>query len=237
MEIIKNIYRSDDNVINDAFDRTIAEIHIKKQQNGYQSFMITGCEPGVGTTTIAINLATSMATAGWKTLLIDADMRKKTDDKRLGSEVNLGLYDYLGDNAELSDILTVTNVDHLTYLPSGAHEGNIISKICSSKMGELLHSLKEEYDYIIIDVPSMTAAIDASVMATLADATVLVTARGKAKKQNVSDAVEQLEDVHANVLGIIVNRVDKDEYRRVVKDYDYFRKRRYKRKKQKHHKD
>lgn len=230
METIKKIYKSENAMLSDAFDRTVAEIHIKKQQNGYKTFMITGCEPGVGTTTIAINLATSMAGAGWKTLLIDGDMRKRAGDKRLNEEINLGLSDYLNQKAELSQTIISTNIENMSYMSCGNSINNTISLICSAKLDEMFKVLKQDYDYIIVDMPAMTAAIDASVIATQTDATVLVTARGNATKKNIEDATEQLEKVNANILGIIVNRVEKDEYKRVMKDYDYFKNRRYRHK-------
>lgn len=230
MEKIKDIYMIDNQIMSDAFDRTVAEIHIMKQQNGYETFLITGCEPGVGTTTIAINLATTLSSAGWKTLLIDADMRKRFVDKRLTENTSLGLSNYLLQNVDLNQVVLHTNIDNLSYVSSGDNVGNTISMICSIKMNSMLHKFKKQYDYVIIDMPAMTAAIDASVMATLVDGVVLVTARGKATKHHIAEAVDQLDKVSANVLGIIVNRVDKDEYKRVMRDYDYFKNRKYKHK-------
>lgn len=230
MEKIKDIYLNDNQIMSDAFDRTVAEIHIMKQQNGYETFLITGCEPGVGTTTIAINLATTLSSAGWKTLLIDADMRKRFVDKRLTENTSLGLSNYLLQNVDLKQVVLRTNIENLNYVSSGDNVGNTISMICSVKMNSMLHTFKKQYDYVIIDMPAMTSAIDASVMATLVDGVVLVTARGKATKHHIAEAVDQLDKVSANVLGIIVNRVDKDEYKRVMRDYDYFKNRKYKHK-------
>lgn len=228
MEQLKEIYKVKNQIVSDAFDRTVAEIHIKKQQKGYQTFLITGCEPGVGTTTIAINLATALAGAGWKTLLIDADMRKRADDKRLNEQGKKGLSDFLMQRADLNEIVIPTNIPNLRYVPSGSNDGNTISMVCSVKLQEMLDTYKRNYDYVIVDMPAMTAAIDASVMATQVDSTVLVTARGHASKSNIQSAVDQLDKVEANILGIIVNRVDRDEYKRVVRDYDYFKNRKYK---------
>ena len=73
----KEIYRSNNQTLNDAYDRIAAEIHIKKQKKDYKTFLVTGCESGVGSTTVVISLATSMALAGWKTALVDVDMRKR----------------------------------------------------------------------------------------------------------------------------------------------------------------
>lgn len=223
----KEIYRSKNQILNDAYDRIAAEIHIKKQQKGYKTFLVTGCESGVGSTTVVISLATSMALAGWKTVLVDVDMRKRESDKRLNEDVSKGLSDFLRSEAEYKEIVTKTNYDSLDYISSGNHSQNTVSLLCSSRMIELLNELKQNYDYIIIDIPAMTSAIDASVLATISDAVVMVAAQLKTAKRTLKSAVHQLERVNANILGVVVNRVEEDEYRRVMKNYDYFRKRKY----------
>lgn len=226
----KEIYRSNNQILNDAYDRIAAEIHIKKQQKGYKTFLVTGCESGVGSTTVVISLATSMASAGWKTVLVDVDMRKREVDKRLNEDGNDGLSDYLRNEVDFKGIVTKTNYDYLDYISSGNHSQNTVSLLCSSRMIELLDELKKNYDYVILDIPAMTSAVDASVLATISDAVVVVAAQQKTTKRTLKNAVSQLERVDANVLGVVVNRVDEEEYRRAMKNYDYFRKRKYSRK-------
>ena len=229
----KEIYRNRDQILNDAYDRIAAEIHIKKQQNGYKTFLVVGCESGVGSTTVAISLATSMALAGWKTVLIDADMRKRAVDKRLTENIGVGLSDYLTGEMDYSAILTKTNYECLDYISSGNYTQNAVSLLCSSNVVALLDELKEQYDYIVIDVPAMTSSIDASVLSTISDAVVMVAAQLKSTKRIIKSSLHQLKRVKANILGIVVNRVEEDEYRRVMKNYDYFRKREYVRKRKK----
>ena len=77
------IYKSDNYVLNDSFDQAVMNLHIMKKQNGYKSFVVCGCEAGNGATTVSINLAAALASSGYKTVLIDGDMRKKTKYKRL----------------------------------------------------------------------------------------------------------------------------------------------------------
>ena len=138
----KEIYRNRDQILNDAYDRVAAEIHIKKQQNGYKTFLVVGCESGVGSTTVAISLATSMALAGWKTVLIDADMRKRAVDKRLTENIDVGLSDYLTGEMDYSAILTKTNYECLDYISSGNYTQNAVSLLCSSNVVALLDELK-----------------------------------------------------------------------------------------------
>ena len=97
-----------------------------------------------------------------------------------------------------------------------------------------MDSLSEEYDYIILDTPAMSSAPDASVLSTIVDGVILVTSQQKGYSINaISAAHKKLEEDGANILGVVVNRVEEAEYRRAMKNYDYFKKRKYKTKKNK----
>lgn len=228
MKMLKDIYQKNDQTLKDAFDRVVAEIHIHKQKENLKSFILCGCEPGVGNTTMAINLAISMANSGWKTLLIDADMRKGKEHKRLNEETTDGLSDYLTDAEQYSDIIYATNYHLLDYIGSGGYsETSVVSRLCSSKMKDLLEKATQEYDYIIIDMPSLASAVDASILATQIDAVVLVTKHGSGKMKYIKDAKKKMEKAGANILGIIVNKVGISEYKRSIRNYDYFKKQKY----------
>lgn len=231
MKKVMDLYQNSNKIQNDAFDRIVAEIHIKKQKENIKSFLICGCEPGVGTTTIAINLAIAMANSDWNTILLDADMRKNIEFKRLNDNAEAGLTDYLNDLSTLEEATFETNYPHLKYVASGNFTNNAVSLLCSVKMKELLAKLSKEYDYVIIDAPSIASAVDASILATEANAVVLVTAQQQTHKKSIKEAKKQMDRVNANVQGIIVNKVSAAEYKRAMKNYDYFKRRRYIKKK------
>lgn len=224
---VKQLYQTNNAVLSDSFDRIVAEIHIKKQKDGINSFLIAGCEPGVGTTTLSISLAIAMAKAGWKTLLVDADMRKIAADKRLGQDKAKGLSDYLLGEASEEAITCGTNYENLSYIGSGVHYENAVSLLCSVKMKDFMHRVSSSFDYVIIDSPALNAAVDGSLLATQAQAVVLVTAHETGSKKNVEAAKKQLDRVEANIAGIVVNKVSREEFRRVMKHFDYFKKQKY----------
>lgn len=227
MKQLKNIYQNNNGILNDAFDRLVAQIHIKKQKDDLKSFVICGTEPGVGTTTISINLAIAMAQAGWKTLLIDGDLRKASGDKRLNEESDAGLSEFLNSTEALEDVICATNYEHLSYISSGFGYVNVVSAFCSAHMKGLLTYLQDKYDYIIIDMPSLSTAVDAVIMSGSVSGVMLVTSQKNGQRKAIKDAKKQLERTNANVLGIIVNQVEDSEYRRAMKNYDYFKKHKY----------
>lgn len=227
MDMKKELYRQNNPVVNDAFDRLAVNIHLKKQQEGLKTFLFCGCEPGVGTTTIAIDLAISMSTAGWKTLLVDGDMRKTSDYKHLNNNADVGLYEYLDKKIDETLIYYDTNYDNLTFVPNGQCKGGQVNYLCSEKMQKLVKTWKEEYDYVIIDVPACASAVDGSILAGQVDGVVMVASLNYSSRKGIHQAKTALEKAGANILGIVANRVSRKEYKKHVSNYDYFTKKKY----------
>ncbi len=221
------IYKSENAVLNDAFDQAVMNLHVQKKQNGYKSFVICGCEPGDGTTTVAINLAAAMASSGYKIVLIDGDMRKKSRYKRLNENADSGLSDYLLGKTPLDNVIYETTTDNLSYIPCGELIDNPVRLLCSNKMNEVREELSKSFDYIIYDMPAVDSSMDAKVIAVSVDATILVSAIGKTSKKGIVDAANTLQEVKANLIGTIINKIDMDQYASLHKDYDYFLKEKY----------
>ena len=222
-----DIYRNDNYVLNDAFDQSVMNIHILKKQNGYKTFVLCGCEAGDGTTTVAINLAAALASSGYKTVLIDGDMRKKNRYKRLNENTTEGLSDYLMDRIGLDKVIAETTTENLSYIPCGELIDNPVRLLCSNKMTTVRSELENTFDFIIYDMPAVNAAMDAKVMAVNADATILVSAINSTTKNGLITAANTLKDAGVNLIGTIVNKVDMEQYISSHADYDYFEKERY----------
>ncbi len=227
------IYKSDNYVLNDAFDQSVMNLHILKKQNGYKSFVVCGCETGDGTTTVAINLAAGLASSGFRTVLIDGDMRKKNRYKRLNENAGVGLSDYLMNKASLEKVIYETTTENLDYIPCGELIENPVRVLCSNKMADAKNVLSEKYDFILFDMPAVNAAKDARVLAVSVDATILVSALGETSKRGLIDAANTLAEVKANLIGTIINKTEMDQYVAFNKDYDYFQNEKYAKKSKK----
>jgi capsular exopolysaccharide synthesis family protein len=227
MNRLIDFYTNTNYYINDAIDRIIVELHLKKQSDGYKKFIISGCEPGVGATTIAINLAISMANAGWKTILIDGDLRKITKFKRLNERLEIGLSNYLSGEGLYPQTVYGTNLKNLYYIPCGSKTVNPISLLCSDKVYELMDQLNKDYDYIVMDMPSLTASVDANVMASKMDGVILISEYAKTDVRSVREARDNLNNSGGKIIGIILNKINNNEYGNIVKNYDYYKNQRY----------
>lgn len=221
------IYHTDNYILNDAFDQAVMNIHIAKKQNNYKSFVITGCEAGDGATTISINLAVALANSGWKTVMVDGDMRKKNRYKRLNENVEGGLSDCLTSDKKIDDVVYETDIENFYYIPCGELVNNPVRVLCSAKMQETIDALNDKYDFVIFDMPAVNAAMDAKVLAVNVDATILVSAIGKTSKKGLYEAANALTSANANLIGTIINKTDMEQYKFYNEEYDYFAMERY----------
>lgn len=221
------LYENSNQIVNAAVDRIVVELFNKREESsGGQAVLLTGCSPLAGTTSTSISLAIAMANTKRKTLLVDCDVRKSIQYKKLNEEVTEGLANYLLEDNESVDnieqIVYETNVDDLYYIPCGKYYENATRILCSSKMTQLIESTKRQFDCIIFDLPSLAIVPDAQVLFGVVDGIVLVTALGETRKKQIKDAKRKVVPFAEHYYGMIINKVEKDVYRRSLMDYDYY---------------
>lgn len=216
-----NIYQSEDQIIRDAIDKVIVQVYRKKREKNHKSFLITGCSAGCGTTNIAINMSVALANAGWKTILVDCDIRKGMQYKRLNQEISTGLSDYLLGRVDGS--IYKTNNERLDYIPCGNNEESPVRLLATKEMEVLDKTLKEAYDFVIYDFPSINIVPDAGIILPVVDDAILVAAINETNKDQLALAKSKIKEVEGKYMGVIVNKLELPEYKHYVKDYDYFK--------------
>lgn len=172
-----------------------------------KTVMVTSSQPGEGKTTIISNLAVIYAQEGKKVLLVDADMRKPSLHGVFSQMNHQGLSTLLTGDTSIQEAIQETWIDHLSLLTSGPVPPNPSELIDSSGMRELLHQLKEQYDVILVDTPSVLSVSDSVIVSALCDGVIMVAAAGKVKREHLKKAQEQLDHVNARMLGIVLNQV------------------------------
>lgn len=176
-----------------------------------QTISITSATASSGKSTIASNLAGAFAAEDTKVLLVDADMRKPTIHKIFRVQNTQGLTNVLTDrHLRLSDVAHRSYVENLDFVTCGVIPPNPSELMGSKRMEELIEQMKEEYDLVIFDNPPLLAVTDAQVMATKVDGTIVVVPKGEVSKDELEKAASLLENVKANVLGIVLNKVEVD---------------------------
>lgn len=170
---------------------------------------LTSSQPKEGKSATATNLAISFARAGLRTLLIDTDTRNSVMSGTFRSKESYdGLTSYLSGNAELSDVICNTSVDNLMVIPSGKIPPNPTSLIQNDNYERMIETVRDLYDYVIIDTLPLGCVVDAAIIAHSSDASLLVTKPGINKHRTITKLKEQLEQSGAVFLGVILNKYD-----------------------------
>lgn len=168
---------------------------------------ITGCGPGDGKSTVSFNLAAVFAGNGQKSILVDADMRKKALPEKLADgKYTDGLSHYLAGQCDLAKVITRSDFEHLDLIRNFMIPANPTELLNSSRFKEMIEKLKSVYDCIIVDTPSLGSVIDAAVIARNCDGVVLVIPSDTYTKPEILTVKEQLEAAGSNILGVVLNR-------------------------------
>ncbi|MDO5634112.1 MAG: polysaccharide biosynthesis tyrosine autokinase [Micrococcus sp.] len=168
---------------------------------------VTSSVPGEGKSSVAMNLSATLAESDYSVILIDADLRKPVVAKALGLVGEVGLTTVMKDPDSLPDAVQfLSGYDHFGVLAAGAIPPNPAELLGSDRFKELLASLAEEFDYVIVDSPPLGPVIDAATLANAVDGFVLVVELNSTTSQQVTSATRTLERVGAEVLGLVANK-------------------------------
>jgi capsular exopolysaccharide synthesis family protein len=174
---------------------------------GSRSLMITSTGPHEGKTLVSSSLAITLAQAGQKTLVIDADMRRPRMHEALDRPQEPGLSNVLVGDTKLADAARTTGVPNLTFLAAGHIPPNPAELLGSKKYAELLADLRSKYDWIVIDAPPVMPVTDAALVANRAQGVLFVVGSEMTPRQNAVTAIEQLKNANARFVGVVLNRV------------------------------
>lgn len=171
-----------------------------------KTLVFTSAIPGEGKSTTVANLAIAMGQDDKKILLIDCDMRKPVVHRRFGL-LNRGLSNCFAEDLPLKEVIQADVFPNLDVVTSGPVPPNPAELLGSKKMKALLQEAAEAYDYVFLDMPPVLAVTDAALMSSRVDGTVIILGSGDISPDEGKQAKELLEKVHANILGVILNKV------------------------------
>lgn len=181
--------------------------NIQLSGNNLQVISITSVNPGEGKSTTSTNIAWAFARAGYKTLLVDADIRNSVMSGVFKSREKItGLTEFLSGTTDLSHGLCDTNVENLFVVQAGSISPNPTALLQSENFSTMIDTLRKYFDYIIVDTAPIGIVIDAAIITQKCDASVLVTAAGEANRKDVQKAKGQLEQTNKPFLGVVLNK-------------------------------
>lgn len=170
--------------------------------------LITSALPHEGKSTVAANLAKTLALGGARVVLVDADLRKGTLHKLMGLQREPGLTAALGQPGSLGKVLQTNSLPNLAFLASGTDSGNAADLFLGSAFDQLLARLRQQFDYVLIDSSPVFASDDATTLAPKVDATLFVVRNRFSRLGPVREALELLYQRQVRVLGVIFNQAD-----------------------------
>ena len=208
--------------VEEAYKVLRANIQFCESSKKIRTIAITSYGPGEGKSTTSINLGISMAKAGIKVLYVDADIRKPMPFKYFMSSNLKGLTNYILGQAKLEEIINKADIEGFDFITCGIKTNNPGELITSSRFSSFIREVRELYDIVIIDTPPLGSVIDAAVIAAQVDGTIIVIEANAVKCQNALRMKEQLVRANANILGAVLNKINKSEYKNYYGSYDYY---------------
>ena len=183
--------------------------NIQLSGNNLKVISITSVKPGEGKSTTSTNIAWAFARAGYKTLLIDADIRNSVMSGIFKSRERItGLTEFLSGTTDLSQGLCDTDVENLFVIQAGTVSPNPTALLQSENFKTMLDTLRKYFDYIIVDTAPIGVVIDAAIITQKCDASILVTAAGETNQRDIQKTKEQLEQISKPFLGIVLNKLN-----------------------------
>jgi succinoglycan biosynthesis transport protein ExoP len=177
-----------------------------QEQGSPLRLAITSPGSGDGKSLVAANLACSFADAGFRTLLIDGDVRRGTLHATFALSPQPGLTDYLAGNAELQEVLRPTGIG-LTVISAGSRGPRAPELLASNTMTELLAQLGRKYDIILVDSAPLNAGVDAFVVGTLATNVLLVLRAGITDRKLAEAKLRMVDRLPIRIIGAVLNGV------------------------------
>lgn len=172
---------------------------------------ITSAIHNEGKTVTALNLAITIAhdLSKKSVLFVDSDLRKSRIEKILGiDKVETGLADYLQDSLTVDSVCIKTGIENLTLLPAGKGPKNPAELLSSRRMKDLVGILKNNFDFIIFDMPPVIPVTDPSVLGTQLDGVLMVVQAGRTQKNVIKHAEMLLQQARAKILGCVMTHVE-----------------------------
>lgn len=190
----------------DSYRMLRANIEFSALEKPIRSVAVTSSRPNEGKSISSVNLAVVMALDGKRVILVDCDLRRPNVHQLFQLSNAVGFTNVVAGSVPLAQALQQTTIPNLQVLTSGIIPPNP-TELLNSKAGRAcISQLLEQADMVILDCPPALVMADAQIVASLADAALLVVSANEAGRREVAATSRQLEQSNINLLGIVLNK-------------------------------
>ena len=204
--IIQNVLTDSSSLIAESFKGLRTSIMLSSADNPLKTILISSITPGEGKSSVSACLAITIAHAGKKVLLIDADMRRPVQHKNFNLENTAGLSSFLAGVSEGKGLELKTPIENLDIITAGPIPPNPSELLGSKRLLTLISDASEIYDRIIIDTPPLASVTDPVIISQHVDGFIIVTWAGKTNYEILGNGIKKLREANAPILGVVLNR-------------------------------
>lgn len=190
----------------DGYRRLRTDLELLLKGHDSKVVLLTSMSEGDGKSNVAVNLSAVCQLAGFKSIIVDLDLRKPTLHQYFDIEQRFGMSSYLSGEDNIGDVIFSTVHPNLDIITSGTLPSNPSELLLSSRLPKLLTELKREYDYVIIDSSAIGSVTDTLSIMKLTDVNLIVFKRGETKKSAITKLEKIIEKYQINNVGLILNR-------------------------------
>ena len=195
------------------------------------AILVTSCKQDEGKTWVINNLAVTFAQTGKRVILVDANLREESNKNDIfGVEKGEGLSDFIKEISEddlenlqkSRNYIRETKIPNLHILQNGTIPPNPVELVSSRNMQKIIKLLKNMYDVVLIDGTSSIMVSDSIALSSMVDSTILIAENKKTKINDLKKVKKLIEDVHGNILGVILNKAQTQKGKYYGKKYGYY---------------
>jgi polysaccharide biosynthesis transport protein len=206
------------NILTESVDTARTMLLHKARSESLRAIMVTSATGGEGKTSLSSHLAASLARAGRKTLLLDADLRNPAIHRLFGLERTPGLADLLRGDVEWAETVQPTAAPGLSLIPAGLCDGLALQSLAQDGFRHILELLRSEFDFIVVDSAPVLPVADSLLIGQSVDGVIFSILREVSRLPKVYAAHQRLEMLGVRMLGAVVSGARVEDY---GPDYEY----------------
>ncbi|MBK7712995.1 MAG: polysaccharide biosynthesis tyrosine autokinase [Bacteroidales bacterium] len=207
------VYESPGSSISESFRNLRSSLFLRLKSEQVKVILITSSQPQDGKSFVSFNLASSIASVGYKTIILDCDLRRPTLHHKFKESNTDGLSNYMTDNAPKEQIIHDTFIKNLAFIPAGPVLPNSSELIESGALDGLINDLKKSYEYIIIDTTPSGIVADAALMIKYSNINLLVCRNNFTRRDFFNDVLTLLKSNKVENFDVVFNDVNIEESR------------------------
>ncbi len=214
------IFESQKSYVAEAYRSLKISLQFAATDKGKNVFVVSSPGVGEGKSLTTANLAVAFAQGGKKTLIVDLDLRRSTQNRFFDVPRKPGITEYLLEGVELDNIIKSSGVPNLHIITGGSSPPNPAELVSSRAMGDFITRMRSEYDIVLIDTPPILVCTDPMSVAEYTDGMIIMVKMEHTNAKTLEYAINTVKKINIEIMGVILNHTS---YRYGTAYYYFYR--------------